>query len=350
MSIAFKLREMTPDDSPAIASLTAESPDGGMISFSQRFHVPLHEAFAARYGNMLGVVAEMAQRPGIVGAARVSFGECQFEGRVLPYALLSALMVHPDYRRQGIATALAQRRIEWAYKRSGGDTILLANIQKGNAPSTANAKKWSNQIAGQVLVAPITMRTNGFRPTNGIRVRDANEDDLAQSADHLNTFYRDYNFYRPHRAETLRDWLQQTPLPTPINHYLVATDSTGRVLAGIGIHEECRLMSLHVEKAPALMNLANRFLKIIPKSGEMRNLEVEKLWFVPGQLEAARQLWQTIRWEWREQGSSLLCSYDPRSPISQIIENPAWMPTTSTSIALRSPVSMSEGRLIDPIL
>jgi GNAT superfamily N-acetyltransferase len=258
--------------------------------------------------------------------------------------------VHPDYRRKGIATALAQRRIEWAYQHSGTKTILLADIQKGNVGSTANARKWANQISGQVIIAPIAMRTNAFRPTRGISISDASADDLEAIAESLNTFYQGYNFYRPQTAEMLRDWLQQTPLPTPINHYLVAKDSTGRILAGVGIREECRLMSLHVQKAPVLVNLVNRFLRIIPKGGEMRNLQIEKLWFAPGQLDAARQLWQAIRWEWRTRGSTLLCNYDPRSPVSQVLENPAWMPTTSGSIALRSPVPMSEGRLIDPII
>ena len=181
-------------------------------------------------------------------------------------------------------------------------------------------------------------------------MREASDDDLEATADGLNTFYRDYNFYRPQTAESLSRWLKQTPLSTPINHYLVATDSSGRLLAGLGLREEGRLLSLHVEKAPALIRLANRFLKVIPQGGEMRNLQVEKLWFAPGQLQAARQLWQAIRWEWHERGSSLLCNYDPRSPISQILENPAWMPTTSGTVALRSPIPMSEARLIDPIV
>lgn len=339
---------MTSSDSQALARLVEQSPDGGRITFSPRYHLPLYDIYTAHGSD--AVVAEVEGVPGLVGAARVSYGECQFERSTHLYALLSSLTVHPDHRRKGIATALAQWRIERAVEKGGTETIILADIQSGNVGSTANAKKWANQISGHVVTSPIPMRSKPPKPLDGIVVREAMPDELEAIAQQLNTFYLDYNFYRPQTAETLHTWLQDSPFETPINHYLVAVDRSNRLLAGIGLREAWRLMTLYVEKVPLPVRLANMVLKVVPPDNEMRNLEADKLWFAPGQLEAARHLWQTTRWEWRERGSGLLVNVDPRSPIPQVLQNPAWMPTTSVSLAVRAPVPMSESRLLYPLL
>ncbi len=348
MAYPFSLRQMTSEDSSALKTLTEQSPDGGTITFGPRFHIPAYDVYASRHGEMLGVVAITGQA--VVGSARISFGECQFEGGAQPYALLSSLMVHPDHRRQGIANALAQWGLQQASERKGNDVIYLADIQKGNTASIASAKKWAKQISGRVITSPVPMRSKPVATDAGITIRAAAANELEIIAQHLNSFYQDYNFYRPQTADSLQAWLSKTPLDTPVNHYMVAVDRSNRILAGIGIKEEGRLMSLHISGVPPLIRLANLMLKVIPPDNEMRNLNVDKLWFLPDQLNAARYLWQTVRWEWRERGSSLVCNYDPRSPIPQILQTPPWMPTTSVSIALRSPNPMSETRLIDPII
>ncbi len=343
---------MTPADSPALAALTAQSPDGGRITFSPRFHLPAYEVYAARHEEMVGVVAEAdgQEARGLVGAAQVSFGECQYEGVVRPYALLSGLVVHPAYRRQGIASALAQWRIERADRRFGKDALIFADIQTGNVGSTANAKKWANFFSGRIVTAPANMRAAPPPALTGVTIREAADAELEGVAESLNRFYRDYNFYRPQTAGRLREWRRKSPLSDPLNRYLVAVDSANRLLAGMGVREEGRLLSLYIEHAPALIRFANRFLKVIPADKEMRPLQAEMLWFAPGQLEAGRTLWQTARWLLREQGSSLLCNFDPRSPIRQMIQNPFWMPTTSVNMAVRAPAPLSEARLIDPLI
>lgn len=340
---------MTPDDSPALAALTEQSPDGGRITFSPRFHIPTYDVYSVRHPNMVGVVAQAANADGLVGAAHISFGECQYEGEVRPYGLLSALIVHPDFRRQGIAYALSQWCVDRALERDP-NTVVLADIQVGNVGSTATARKWATEISGMVTTIPVTMRSTPPDAHHRFTVRDAASADLATIADSLNTFYSDYNFYRPQTAKGLERWLLETPFTTPIQRYLVVTDSANRILAGLGVRDEGRLMSRYVSQVPPVVRLANMFLKIVPPDGVMRSLQVEKFWFAPKQLDAARYLWQTARWELRERGSSLIVSFDPRGPLKQVLQIPLWMPSTAATVALRAPVKMSEARLLDSLV
>lgn len=347
---AFTLREMTPADSAALAVLTEESPDGGKIAFSPRFHVPAYTSFETRTLAMAGVVAEAGDADGVVGSGRVSFGECWFEGAVRPYALLSSLIVHPTHRKRGIARALAEWRIARAMEYSGPETLILADIQTGNSGSLANATKWATQIGGLVKTIPVPMSAKPPRPMHEVTIRAPTADELADVAAQLNDFHAGYNFHRPQTAASLDAWLKKTPFTDPINHYRVAVDGQNRLLAGMGIKEEGRLMSLHISHAPALIRLANLVLKVIPPDNEMRNLQVDKLWYASEQLDAARHLWQTVRHEFRERGSSLVVNYDPRGPIPQVIQTPFWMPTTSVTVAVRSSVRMREETRIAPLI
>lgn len=339
---------MTPADSTALKALTEQSPDGGKITFGPRFHVPTYDVYASRPGEMVGVVA--VSQDTIVGSARFSFGDCQFEGSLRPYTLLSSLMVRPDHRRRGIANALAQWGMDRAVERNADNVLFLADIQTGNTASIASAKKWAKQIAGRVITNPVPMRSKPLPADDAITIRPAKVSEFETIAQHLNTFYKDYNFYRPQTADSLQAWLAKTPLSTPVNHYLVAVDRSNKILAGMGIKEEGRLMSLHISDVPPVIRLANLLLKVIPPDQEMRNLNVDKMWFSPDQLKAARYLWETVRWDWRDRGSNLVCNYDPRSPIPKVLQTPWWMPTTSLSLAVRSPVPMNEARLIDPLI
>jgi hypothetical protein len=72
----------------------------------------------------------------------------------------------------------------------------------------------------------------------------------------------------------------------------------------------------------------------------MRNLVIDKAWFAPGRLDAARYLWEMTRWEQRAVGTSLLLTHDPRSAVHQLVAARRWLPTTSATLAVRSPRPM----------
>lgn len=347
--VGVVLREQVPDDEAALAALAAASPDGGLVAFSPVLHVPERAAAAGQHEESLGVVAEDAAGA-VVGAARVAFGRCRVAGEIRPFALLGGLAVHPRARHQGVGRALARRRLELAEDRCGTGVVALANIQQGNAASLANARTWADTTVGRLLVSPAPMRRRPPRARPDLLVREAVDADLAEVAAGLAAFTAGVELARVSTVESLRSWLAVRPDGRAVNHVVVATDRAGRLLAGLGLREEGRLRSLTIQRMPAAFRAVNAVLAVVPPSGEMRNLVVDKVWFAPGRGDAARFLWQTVRWDWRDRGTSLVSTYDPRGPLRQVLRTPPWIPTTSMTVAVRSPVPVDGSRLLDPPL
>jgi len=54
-----------------------------------------------------------------------------------------------------------------------------------------------------------------------------------------------------------------------------------------------------------------------------------------GELEAARYLWQSLRYTLREQGESLGIAYDPRDRLRAVFQAPFWLPMFKASYSVR---------------
>jgi GNAT superfamily N-acetyltransferase len=349
---AFHLRETTWDDSDALAELVSQAPDTGRIAVAPRYHAPFVDVARAVHPDGIGVVAEVPGRPGLVGSAWVRFGQCRLDDDLVPYALLNSLVVHPDFRRLGIASEMTSWRLDRVDERDR-ETLVLAAIQHGNTGSQANAARWANQTTGQVAVTPVPMRSRAPRPLRAVNssdvvIRAAEAADLEQLAAGIDAFYQSYNLSRPVDAQELAGWINRSPLGQQVNHYVVAVDRSGRIVAGVGLYEESRLLSTEITRMPPLVRLAARAVRVVPKDGTMRNLHAKMVWFAPGRLAAGRQLWQTVRWERRDRGTSILITTDPRDPVRQMLQNPRWLPTTSFTFAVRSKQVLSADRLLDP--
>ena len=165
--------------------------------------------------------------------------------------------------------------------------------------------------------------------------------------DGFTAFTAHQDFARVFDAESLRAWL--APNPLPVHHYRVAVDDDGAVLAGLALREEALLRTMELVHMPVTIRLANIALRVVPKDGQLRNLSVEHLWFAPGRLDAARALWEDTRWSWRDRGSNLLMTVDPRSPASGVLRLRPWTPTTSVTIAVRADPPLDPTRIFSPL-
>lgn len=344
----FAIRPVGPDDGEALLRLALSSPDTGMIQIAPRYHIDAYQAAITLISDShtMGFVAEHSSTGEVIGSGFLSLSRIYYEEQLRDCAWLHNLQVHPDYRRQGIATRLAQHRVAQGRERVGENGVIAASIQQGNTGSFQVAQTWSRQLVGEVRNGAVGIRQKPPQVLNNIGIRAFDSDDLPRIADALNSFYDGWNFYVPHSDEELAAWLAKTPFSSPFRHYYVAENGGGQLVAGIAIVEEYRVVEMQVEHLPLALQLLNKILKLVPNDGRMRQLSVSKLWHAPGHLQTARYLWETVRWQWRERASTITFAYDPNSPLKEIFKTPPWIPQTSFTYAVSGPVSMSENRLI----
>lgn len=393
--MTITLRELGPADGPAIARLCAEAPDTGRVSFSPVYKGDAYETLRTLKPGMVGVVAEAAEHDGLVGMGLLEFGRCLVAGRPQPYALLSSLMVHPNFRRRGIASRLARWRVDRAEERLGEDGIILANVQRGNTASRRTAERWTTQVLPPFSAIPFRFRRRPPRPPAGIEVRPVERADLGSFADHLDHFYGEHVLHRPETPDDLGGWLEATrgavasatdgsvtaevataagaaaevaeaagatgghartgiaspSIRSPPNrHLLVATDRSGALLAGLSVDEVHHLMTLRVAKLPFVMRAADRALSLLPADGEMRIIRVGRFWFAPGRQDAARYLFETVRHRWRGTATAIVAVVDERSPIAPAYGIRPWSPRGRASTFVRSARVLAEGEAIRPIV
>jgi Acetyltransferase (GNAT) family len=251
-------------------------------------------------------------------------------------------MVHPDYRRRGIATALA----EWRIERAGADAVIVAAIQSGNEGSLANARKWATQIFGTNVLPVFKVAPDGARGPLDVRVPESDAE-WDQVAEGLAEYERGWNLRSPETAAEIRERLAKTPLDVPVQRQFVAVGA-GQVVGGCELHEGGRLQTIVVEHMPRFLRLVNVFARVVPKDRIVRVSALARLWHVPGREDAGRALWAHARSAAAEAGNSISAQFDPRGPLAELIPVRPWTTKGSVTVAVRSPVTLSEDRLLAP--
>ena len=162
---SFHLRPFVPQDGPAFGRLQLESPDTGRIHLTYHYQIDPYAALRARQGDFLGVVAEVSEHDGLAGACLVDFREAQIEGALRPCGLLNTLVVHPKFRRRGIATALVTQCVQAARERFGDEGLVWALIQRGNVGSVRTLTKHLRQtIPERIVSIPMKVRSSPSSP------------------------------------------------------------------------------------------------------------------------------------------------------------------------------------------
>ncbi len=332
MNIIF--RPITATDSASLRRLSHAAPDTGRIQISPDYHLDAYQSLLwTDPDNTSGFIAVQQQpQDDIIGAGWATSGHGLFNQRQYPYTLLHNLVVHPEHRNKGIASELARRRIEHA-QQSNPNTLILAFIQQGNNSSLAAAQKWSNHLAGSLTSGVVPVRSRPPRQQKKWVMRSPKPAEYVEIAEQLDSFYADHDLYTPYTADTLTNWLMESPFDTPYRHYRIVVDKNGKIAAGAAIIEQYRVKSMHIQHVPNAVRWLNKVIKLLPANNHLKPISITKGWFAKDQKRAAQFLWESMRWEWRQKADVIFFMVDPRSPAADMIHAPFWLPSSHFHLA-----------------
>ena len=325
-------RLVSPKDSQALEDLIAATSDSGGIGFTDDYQADLlavhrglaeefHAAIAVQDGEVIGMV----------------FGEVrwvQYAGQEVPGVYISHLRVHPDRRRQGIARGLSDWALEYITDLLRSDTVLYGAIMAGNI-SLKLAERYGFQATEPIQggIVPMLKKPPASIPDLEVSLADRNE--LPAIADGMNAFYREHNLWSPVSVDTLEEFLGRELAGVKPNQLYVAVRS-GEIVAGLSLSDRTKLVRMRLVHAPWVVRVLGGWLGVLPSSGNLNALTVRRVWFLEGELETARYLWASLRYELREQGSCLGIAYDPRDQLAEVFQIPFWLPMFKARYLVRS--------------
>jgi predicted N-acetyltransferase YhbS len=346
MTTDFSLRPMQPTDGPAIDALLREQAQTTAVGMTTQYRHDVYQALLAQHPSLFGVVAEAPGSRDLVGMATAFVQDGTIGGRAYPIAYLENLKVRGDMRRQGLGSRLAAWRIAEAERRFGSELVVMAGIDSTNDASIATARRWAPQVVG-----PVALRiagTTGKAPhRRELSVRPLADGDVDAVLDGIRTFHLGHDLVPVMSRDRLGEMLAPTALGMPIRQYRVAVAPDGTIVAGAGVGERFQVMVDRIDRIPLPLAIVGRVTGMLPADRTIRSIELFLAWHAPGRVDAARQLWEAIRHEWRGRATTIVGPTDPRSTLFEAFpvgRLPG--PRVELVVAVRSPTPIGDERLI----
>lgn len=297
-----------------------------------------YETTMALHPGSLGVVAE-DPRAGVVGMGFVRLGSGRFQGRVRPLGRLFGIVVDPEHRRRGLATALSFKLLEAARKVAGPEALFVAALDPLNEASVKAASTWVTQlIEGRVRTLVVARPVRAPASPKDGTIRPAEDDDWEACAEGANRFHADAELAPVVTAEALRAFHTRAPWGVPLQAYWVAVARDQRPLAGLSVVFEG---AVDVRDRP--VGWWTRLQNPVWRSAGLVPLAVRDLWYRPGAEAWVVPLWKTAAWNLRDQGNAFTATVDPRSPLATVVPSSAF-PGEETLLALAADQQLDRSR------
>lgn len=340
----FRLRELDPADSSALAKLITEF-DGDLTT---RFQVDPYKAIVSGTEfPTVGVVAEADGHNGFVGMGTVRFGQVHFNGEILPFAFLDGLKVNKDFRGHGLGYELARWRVERARKTIGDRCVIVTGMLYDNYASHAVASKWCREFAESALyILIMPTRSSPPKPVSGITVRELRAEEHEEYAVKHNRFHQKYNLSAPVDPESIANALHVSVDGRKPYRYYAALDGQRNLLAGAQTWARGLLKADTINQPPAPLRMMNKLLHLVPEDFTIRDINVGGLWHEPGHSNAAKYLWESIRWLDRDRGTTITAGFDARDPLRQVPDLKPWhQPRPQITLAIHGPAPIDRSKL-----
>lgn len=341
----FALRAIQPSDSPAVAKLITEF-EGDMTT---RFQVdPYGAIICGTEYQTLGVGVEHPDHEGFVGMGTVRFGRTQFNGEVLPFAFLDGLKVHEDFRGLGLGYEIARWRIQQAREALGDQCVIATGMLYDNYASHAVASKWCREFAESAInIFIMPTRTKQPKLPSGITVREIAVNEYEEFATRQNAFYKNHNLYAPADVNSIARAVDVSVEGKKPYRFFAAIDKNGNLLAGAQTWARGIMKADTINTPPPPLRILNSALHFLPSDFIIRDISVNGIWHEPGQLKVARLLWETIRWECKDLGTTITAGFDPRDPARNVPAIRPWhQPRPQITVAIHGPSPIDRRKLI----
>ena len=163
----------------------------------------------------------------------------------------------------------------------------------------------------------------------------------------MNAYYEGFDLYPRQTAAELAASLASTSLGEAIRQYRVAVADDGAIVAGAAVTERFKLMTDHVDRIPRPLALIGRVVPIFPPDRVIRSIELSLAWYSPGHAASGRQLWDAIRFEWRDRATHVVYLADRRGSLMEVFHvGRTLTPRLELVIPVQSPVRHDEDRPI----
>jgi hypothetical protein len=129
--------------------------------------------------------------------------------------------------------------------------------------------------------------------------------------------------------------------------FFAAVDKHGNLLAGAQTWARGVLKFDTINNLPTPLRLMNKILHLLPSDFTLRDIAVNGLWYEPDQLNVARYLWESIRWQCRDQGTTVTAGFDPRDPARNAVDLKPWhQPRPQITLAIDGPSPLERDKPI----
>jgi GNAT superfamily N-acetyltransferase len=331
--IDYRLRPLEPRDSAAYRELMATSPETGLVTIQVIFKEDPYEILMKR---RIGQIVVVAETPGglVVGSGACDARPTWFEKQPVQAVHLHSLLVHPEYRRHGVATALTQWRINWAREHYGEGVLIFAEIQQDNVASFRNASKWATGFGQPRESGFLRVRKRPPKQPLGMEVHEAQEADYPKIVEGLNAYNLDVNFTRFATLDRLHRNLEPIHGQVFRHRHIVLQD--GDIVGGAVLSSHDPSVETRIILAPLINKLIARMSGMIGSDDVIHGGEVDGIWYLPGCSDAAHYLVEYLKHKAYPDTDALnLTVINPKSWEAVRISH--WQPHTIYSVAYLRP-------------
>lgn len=336
---SIAIREAITEDSPALIDLERLSPEVGRAAVRMDMRVD-HFALAARYPDSRGYVAVARDNSTIIGTIFSSTSPTQINGRVVPATYLFSLRVHPEHRRQGIATSLIDYACERASVEAGARTFWAAIIE-GNDASLRTFERADfarlRDLSAKVIFGGLALP----RRLPKLSTRSASLKDLPALADAFNRYYSGHNFWRPKAPERLRAELE---LPFhSLNDVVIAFKEDETVLAAASAMVMNRLARLQLVGLGFLPERANRLVAPLSRLSPISTILIRNCVFPPDRPDIGAALIQALHRRYFPSSWTAIATADSLDPAWRALRHLMGI-TGRVHLVARSDEPIDQGR------